>query len=56
MDKESRRMVGTTVVIALIAMALFFLGYGCGAGAVEKKYQKQTEIIQKVKNLLSGSV
>lgn len=39
--------------VALVSL-IFFTGFGVGRCSVENQYKHQTEIIQKIKSLVSG--
>jgi hypothetical protein len=51
---EDRRIAGVVAGLVVVLAITFFFGYNCGSGTVEKKYEKQTETIQKIKQMVNG--
>lgn len=53
---EDKKLWGIIAGGLAVLLIIFFLGYGCGQSSVEKKYQKQSEVLQKIKSLVQDSV
>ena len=50
MDEETKKMIKWVLIGAVVVIAVFVLGYSCGAGSAAK----QSEVIQQIKALVNG--